>query len=85
MMSTVSKSNANTPPHDVDVIGKDFATLRDDLTNATKGLAQDVTDSVVIHGSRAAKSITQQLTDRPVVSLLVAFILGAVGGRFLAR
>ena len=42
-------------------------------------------DSVAAQSDRSAKAVIKQIEERPVVSLLLAFCLGVVGARLLAR
>jgi ElaB/YqjD/DUF883 family membrane-anchored ribosome-binding protein len=47
--------------------------------------ASHLRDSVVAQGERSAKAIGHQVEERPVLSLLVAFGVGALVGRLLFR
>jgi hypothetical protein len=84
-MNTVHKGNSTADHVDIDMILKDIATLRHDLASVTREIGQDVSDGVVLRGNKAAKAITTQITDQPVLSLLLAFALGALGGRLLSH
>jgi len=47
--------------------------------------ASDLRDSVVAQGERSAKAIGRQVDERPILSLLIAFGVGAVVSRLLFR
>jgi ElaB/YqjD/DUF883 family membrane-anchored ribosome-binding protein len=86
-MSATPKSLHET--HDLDgdlgTIRSDLNTLREDLARITSGLNHGLKVRITDGGERAAKAVTQQITEQPVISLVIAAALGFVGGRLLQR
>jgi ElaB/YqjD/DUF883 family membrane-anchored ribosome-binding protein len=56
-----------------------------DAAGQLSGEAKRVLDVLSAQGSRGAKAIGQQVEEQPVLTLLLAFAVGFVGGRLLAR
>ncbi len=62
------------------------------LSDAARGAAGQLSDealrvyeNLAAQGQRSAKAIGRQVEEQPVMSLLLAFALGLLGGRLLSR
>jgi hypothetical protein len=81
---------------DLDAILKDIAILKQDIgklmDQVATGAVSSVNDearrlygSLAAEGERSAAAIAQQVEERPIASLLVAFAVGFIGSRLLMR
>ncbi|HEX4113448.1 MAG TPA: hypothetical protein VH020_13005 [Stellaceae bacterium] len=81
---------------DVQSLKRDLAALADhsrgtlwsgasDAANAVGSEAQRLYDGVAAQGKRSAKAISDQVEDQPLLSILIAFGVGFLGGRILPR
>jgi ElaB/YqjD/DUF883 family membrane-anchored ribosome-binding protein len=85
---------------DIAALRRDFAALTSQLkNNAVQGasdVAQHAVDEIgekarriygnlADQGERSAKAIGRQVEEQPMISLLIAFAVGFVASRFLAR
>jgi ElaB/YqjD/DUF883 family membrane-anchored ribosome-binding protein len=86
--------------NDIASLKEDIAKLAGHLKNSaidtTAGAARSVVgqlsdeaariyESLAAQGERSAKTISRQVEEQPMTSLLVAFALGFVGSRLLSR
>jgi hypothetical protein len=81
---------------DLDAVMKDVAALKNDLGRLMEHVKSDATTTVndgarriygaiAAEGDRSVPAIGRTVETRPVASLLVAFAVGFLGGRILAR
>jgi len=86
----------DTDDVDLDAILKDIAILKQDIgklldqvktgaVESVNGEARRLYDSLAAEGERSAAAIAQQVEERPIASLLVAFAAGFIGSRLLMR
>jgi ElaB/YqjD/DUF883 family membrane-anchored ribosome-binding protein len=76
-------------PHDLNsdlgAIRRDLNALREDLSHITRGLTNGLADQVTDRGGRAARAVSHQIEEQPVISLIIAAAVGFLGGRLLLR
>lgn len=70
---------------DVAALKRDLASLVDNLKKTGKGTANDVYRNIAAESERSVKAISRQVEEQPLMSLLIAFGVGLVGGRLLSR
>jgi ElaB/YqjD/DUF883 family membrane-anchored ribosome-binding protein len=81
---------------DIQSLKKDFAKLvnhvQRDAKNAAGQMADTLSDgaqglytTVADQGKRSAKALSAQVEEQPLLSIAIAFGIGFLGGRFLAR
>ena len=81
---------------DLDAVIKDVAALKNDLGRLMEHAKADATETVndgarrfygamAAEGDRSVAAISRSVEARPITSLLVAFAVGFLGGRMLAR
>ena len=81
---------------DLDAVIKDVAALKSDLGRLMEHVKTDATESVndgarrlygaiAAEGDRSVAAVSRTVETRPIASLLVAFAVGFLGSRFLAR
>jgi hypothetical protein len=81
---------------DIDAIMKDVAALKTDIgklmehvkdsaAETVTGPARRIYGSLAAEGERSVATIAQQVEERPLASLLIAFAVGFIGSRMLAR
>jgi ElaB/YqjD/DUF883 family membrane-anchored ribosome-binding protein len=81
---------------DVQSLKRDLAALADhsrgtlwsgatDTANAIGSEAQRLYDGVAAQGKRSAQAISSQVEEQPLLSVLIAFGIGFLGGRILPR
>ncbi|MGH7124875.1 MAG: hypothetical protein ACREFI_10920 [Stellaceae bacterium] len=56
-----------------------------DAVERLSGEADQLYRSLAKHGNRSIKSLSRQVEEQPLASLLVAFGIGLIGGRLLGR
>jgi hypothetical protein len=74
---------------------EDLGALKGDIARLVKSMrsdagemgeeAQQLYAKLAKDGERSARAIARELEERPVTTLLIAFALGFIGGRFLPR
>jgi ElaB/YqjD/DUF883 family membrane-anchored ribosome-binding protein len=81
---------------DVQSLKRDLASLADhsrgtlwqgasDTANAVSAEAQRLYDGVAAQGRRSAEALSTKVEEQPLMSLLIAFGIGFIGGRILPR
>ncbi len=100
MTTAAEKSDIAAISEDVAALKRDIAALMEHLkagvVGGTAGAARQATAEIgeeaarlyaklAAEGARSAQSIGRHVEEQPVTALLVAFILGFVGGRLLSR
>jgi hypothetical protein len=81
---------------DLDTVTKDVAALKSDIgtlmghvktdaAEAFNGGARRLYGSLAAEGERSMAAIAHQVEERPFSSLLIAFAVGFIGSRMLAR
>jgi ElaB/YqjD/DUF883 family membrane-anchored ribosome-binding protein len=99
MADSRTKAAAEETTADLAKLRDDMAALRSDLTSLVKSMGRDAGDlsneaqreaqrlysKLAKESERSAKAVIHELEERPFTTLLIAFALGFVGGRFLPR
>jgi hypothetical protein len=91
-----AKTDIEAISDDITALKRDLAALVDHVKSGARasasGAASQLSDEaanlygrLAAEGASSAKKISRQVEEQPVVSLLVAFALGFVGSRLLAR
>lgn len=70
---------------DVAALKRDLANLIENVKKTGKGTAHDVYRNIATEGERSMKAVSRQVEEQPLMSLLIAFGVGLVGGRLLSR
>jgi ElaB/YqjD/DUF883 family membrane-anchored ribosome-binding protein len=81
---------------DVQALKRDLAALAEhsrgtvwaggaDTANAVASEAQRLYDGAAAKGKRSAEAISAQVEEQPLMSILIAFGIGFLGGRILPR
>jgi ElaB/YqjD/DUF883 family membrane-anchored ribosome-binding protein len=81
---------------DLDAVMKDVAALKtavgtlmehvkDNAADAVNGHARHIYGVLAAEGERSVATIAQRVEERPFASLLIAFAVGFLGSRILAR
>jgi len=81
---------------DLDAVIRDMTVLKDDLARLMTQMKSDTVEtiggearrlyrSLAADGERSVAAIAQHVEQRPIASLLIAFAVGFVGGRILAK
>jgi ElaB/YqjD/DUF883 family membrane-anchored ribosome-binding protein len=94
--STIAKTDLEAITGDIAALKRDVAALVEHArsgavsraTNAATQLreeANEVYGKLTTEGANSAKMISRQVEEQPIASLFVAFALGFVSGRLLAR
>lgn len=78
-------TSTNSEQHEISAIRKDIIALREDIALATRGLSRDLADRVTERGGRAARAVTHQIEEQPLITLLLAAAFGFIGARVLLR
>ena len=99
-MSAKHTSDLDSIGDDVVKLKRDLSRLMEHMKNGTYDVAtesardaverlsneaDDLYRGLVKHGNRSIKSISRQVEEQPLASLLVAFGIGLIGGRLLGR
>jgi ElaB/YqjD/DUF883 family membrane-anchored ribosome-binding protein len=96
-MNGTSKTNGSgEAAAEFEKIRHDLASLREDLAELVKTLTSEAGDempeelrrlyaSLSDKGRRTAKTITREVEERPLTTLLLAFGVGFIGGSLLRR
>ena len=66
-------------------IGKLMEHVKDDAAATVNGHAGRIYGSLAAEGERSAATIARKVEERPFASLLIAFAVGFIGSRMLAR
>lgn len=70
---------------DVAALKRDLAHLIENVKKTGKGTANDVYRNIAAESERSIKAVSRQVEEQPLMSLLIAFGVGLVGGRLLSR
>ncbi len=70
---------------DVAALKRDLAHLIENVKKTSKGTANDVYRNIAAESERSIKAVSRQVEEQPLMSLLIAFGVGLVGGRLLSR
>ena len=95
-MASAAKDPVDEAAADLDRIKDDVASLRNDLgslannlkTGAVNGVsdeAKHLYDSLVAKGDRSVGAVSRRIEEQPMLSILLAFAAGFIGGRFIGR
>jgi hypothetical protein len=95
-MANATKDPIAAVGTDLESIRADVVSLRDDVrklaghlkAGAVNGLSDEASrlyDSLAAQGDRSLDAISRQVEEQPVMSLLLAFAAGFIGGRLIAR
>jgi ElaB/YqjD/DUF883 family membrane-anchored ribosome-binding protein len=93
-MTEAAKNKVDIP--DLDDIKEELATLRKDIAVLARHAGNGAMDKMSDHGhriyervqdggERVVRAASHEIEERPLTSVLVAFAVGFVGGRLLAR
>jgi len=99
MADSRTRAAADEAAADLEKLRDDIAALRSDVTRLVKSISKDAGDlssdaqnearriysKLAKESERSAKAVVRELEERPLTTLLIAFAIGFVGGRFLAR
>jgi ElaB/YqjD/DUF883 family membrane-anchored ribosome-binding protein len=94
--STTARTDLDVINDDIATLKRDVAALvehvRSGAVSRAAGAAaqlreeaQDIYGRLAAEGANSAKMISRQVEEQPIASLLVAFALGFIGSRLLAR
>jgi hypothetical protein len=94
--STTARTDFDVINDDIATLKRDVAALvehvRSGAVSRAAGAAaqlreeaQDIYGRLAAEGANSAKMISRQVEEQPIASLLVAFALGFIGSRLLAR
>jgi ElaB/YqjD/DUF883 family membrane-anchored ribosome-binding protein len=95
-MTDTTETDLRKLAEDVQALKRDLAALADhsrdtlwsgaaDTANAIGSEAQRLYDGAAAQGKRSAKAISDQIEEQPLLSILIAFGIGFLGGRILPR
>jgi ElaB/YqjD/DUF883 family membrane-anchored ribosome-binding protein len=99
-MAAKQASDLDSIGDDVAVLKRDLSRLMEHMKNGTYDVATEsardaverlsneadqIYRSLAKHGNRSIKSISRQVEEQPLASLLVAFGVGLISGRLLGR
>jgi len=96
MNDTAKAGASGESAADLQKLREDIAALKEDLARAVRHLTRDATDEVSEEarrlyaklsdtGGRSAAAIAREVEERPLLTLLVAFGIGFIGGSLLRR
>jgi hypothetical protein len=66
-------------------IGRLMAHVKTDAAETVNGSARRIYGSLAAEGERSVSALVQQVEERPIASVLIAFAVGFIGSRLLAR
>jgi ElaB/YqjD/DUF883 family membrane-anchored ribosome-binding protein len=99
-MAAKQTSDLDSIGDDVAMLKRDLSRLMEHMKNGTydvaAGSAREAVErlsneadqlyrNLAEHGNRSMKTISRQVEEQPLASLLVAFGLGLISGRFIGR
>ena len=95
MSESKTRAAAEDVADEVSRLREDLAALKGDIARLVKSMRSDAGEigeetqqlyaKLVKDSERSARAIVRELEDRPLTTLLVAFAVGFIGGRFLPR
>jgi hypothetical protein len=95
MSDSKTKSAAEDVADEVMRLREDLSALKSDIARLVKGMRSDASElgdeaqalykRLSKEGERSARAMLGELEERPLTTLLVAFAIGFIGGRFLPR
>jgi ElaB/YqjD/DUF883 family membrane-anchored ribosome-binding protein len=92
MNESKTKAAAENVADEMVRLREDLAALKSDLVRLMKNLrgdageeAQQLYARLAKESERSARAVVRELEDRPLTTLLIAFAIGFIGGRFLPR
>ena len=91
MSTKIADENADigTVTRDIELLKKDIAQLMEKMkTNAAQTVndeARRIYGAVTAEGEKTLDAISQQVEERPIASLLIAFATGYIASRLIAR
>ena len=84
-MTAASTNHIDHISPDISAIKRDIASLRRDIAGATSTMTSDIAEQFTSRGGRAAKAISHQIEEQPLISLAIAFAVGFIGSKILLR
>ena len=82
-------SDLNRIAGDIQALKEDLARLMEHLktgaTETVSGEASRLYETLTTEGQRQAAALAHSVEEKPLVSVLIAFAIGFVGGRILLR
>ena len=95
MSESKTRAAAEDVADEVNRLREDLAALKGDIARLVKSMhsdageigeeAQQLYAKLARDSERSARVIVRELEERPLTTLLVAFAVGFIGGRFLPR
>ena len=95
MSESKTRAAAEDVADEVSRLREDLAALKGDIARLVKSMRSDAGEigeetqqlyaKLVKDSERSARAIVRELEDRPLTTLLVAFAVGFIAGRFLPR
>ena len=95
MNESRTKAAAEDVADEVARLREDLAALKTDITGLVKSMRSDAGEigeeaeelyaKLAKEGERSARAVVREFEERPLMTLLIAFAVGFIGGRFLPR
>ena len=95
MNESKTKAAAEDVADEVARLREDLAALKADITRLVKSMRSDAGEigeeaeelyaKLAKEGERSARAVVREFEERPLMTLLIAFAVGFIGGRFLPR
>lgn len=95
MNDSRTKAAAEDVADEVARLREDLAALKSDITRLVKSMRSDAGEigeeaeelyaKLAKEGERSARAVVREFEERPLMTLLIAFAVGFIGGRFLPR
>ena len=95
MVDSKTRAAAEDVADEVSRLREDLSSLKADIARLVKSMrsdageigeeAQELYVKLAKEGERSARAVVRELEERPLTTLLVAFAVGFIGGRFLPR
>ena len=95
MNESRTKAAAEDVADEVARLREDLAALKTDITRLVKSMrsdageigeeAQHLYDKLATESERSARALVREIEERPLTTMLIAFAIGFIGGRFLPR
>jgi hypothetical protein len=95
MNESRTKAAAEDVADEVARLREDLAALKADITRLVKSMRSDAGEigeeaeelyaKLAKEGERSARAVVREFEERPLMTLLIAFAVGFIGGRFLPR